>query len=66
MSKQFVEPDSADSEHVVGKALAVEPPLVVSALVLAIGLTIAIKAVAHMRRRPVHRFPIAWRATRHA
>jgi len=49
------EPDSVnqlDSEHLVGKVLAAQPPILVSALVLSLGLALAVAAVMHMRRRP--------------
>jgi len=49
------EPDSVnqlDSEHLVGKVLAAQPPILVSALVLSLGLGLAVAAVIHMRKRP--------------
>lgn len=58
--------DPMDSEHLVGKALAADPPLIFSALVLAIGVAIAIKAIVQMRSHPKRTLLKPWKGFRHA
>ncbi|MDO8732050.1 MAG: hypothetical protein Q7L55_05690 [Actinomycetota bacterium] len=55
-----------DSEHVVGKVLAAEPPILVSALLLAVGIGLAVIAMAHMRHKPHSTILQRLRLARHA
>ena len=66
MSSQSSALQGSESEHLVGKALAAEPPLYVSAIVLAIGTALALKAILHMRNQPRHTGLGSWRRFRHA
>lgn len=64
MMNEHISQDSDNSEHLVAKALAAEPPIAVSALVLAIGLALSIKAAMQLRKAPSVAKQLSW--MRHA
>ncbi len=66
MSIQPEASNAMESEHVVGRALAAEPPLLISALMLAVGAALAVKGIMRMRTRPSRGRLRSWKRFGHA